>query len=183
MRGLLTKQLKDQIASVRVEAPGGLISQNQQGLVDNGPSNCDPLHLSPREGVRHRCRPVRQADPFKNLLRLSLSDINVGPVQDERHHHILKNRESRKEVELLEYVAQLGSPQPLQGHLRRHVRCHAPDSHLTTRRTFGQSEDIEQGALTTPRWTNQSHELTALDGKVNTLEHLHRRTTREEGFR
>jgi hypothetical protein len=89
-------------------APVRLVDQHQRGPVDQGPGDRQPLRFTARQLVRAVADPVLQPDPFE---RLGGRRRRRGQQAD---RDILRGREARGKVELLEDEAEPAAAQARQ---------------------------------------------------------------------
>ena len=107
------EKLHDPGAGFAVAGGGGLVADDQAGLVDEGPGDGDALLLAARRGGRGRCKAFSsmptvfsgQPSPF---LRLGTFPTLLD---QERHADVIQAGQRRNEVELLEDEPDVGPPE------------------------------------------------------------------------
>ena len=103
------EQLHDALARLRVEVPRGLVGQQDQGPVDEGAGDRDPLLLTAGELVGQVVPLVGQADQVEHLRHLVRHHV-PGPADDlEREGHVLEDRLVGQEAEVLEDAADVAA--------------------------------------------------------------------------
>src|SRR5438477_9575733 len=94
-------------AGGRVEVPGGLIGEQDGGLVHERPGDRDPLALAARQLVGPVVHPVAQPDPGERLGGVLAPLAGGLPRIDQRQLHIVERRRPRQQVERLEHESDL----------------------------------------------------------------------------
>src|SRR5947207_3000540 len=94
-------------AGGRVEVPGGLIGEQDGGLVHERPGDRDPLALAARQLVGPVVHPVAQPDPGERLGGVLAPLAGGLPRIDQRQLHIVERRRPRQQVERLEAESDL----------------------------------------------------------------------------
>ena len=84
-----------------VQVAGGLIGQDQQGIVYQRASEGHPLLLSARQAIGEGVAPVRQAH-FRQQGCGAATRLAAGAVQLQRQNDILPHGQHRYQVEELE---------------------------------------------------------------------------------
>jgi hypothetical protein len=156
------EQPHDPLAGGRVQVAGGLVGQQQQRSVDEGPGHGHPLLLPPGQLPGEVVALLRQPDQVQHLGHLRLDDVPGSTDHLERERHVLEHRLVREQAEVLEDTAdvapQVGdAPRAQVGDL---ATGH-PDAPLI-RRLFAQQQ-AQHGGLARPRRTDQEHELALVD--------------------
>ena len=90
--GDLLEQVHDLHAGLAVQGAGGLVSQQDGGVVDEGPGDGHPLHLAPGHLVGALVELVPQAHLLQHLHRPLAALLLGHPGQGEGHLHIGQHR-------------------------------------------------------------------------------------------
>ena len=95
----LVEQVEDDLFVGFVQVAGGLVGQQQLGVVDEGAGHAHALLLAAGELARQVCGAVGQADAVEGLEGFLLVGHRVVVLGD---HDVLEGRQVADEVELLE---------------------------------------------------------------------------------
>src|SRR6266536_4608200 len=108
------EQLHDVLGGGRVQVPGGLVAEHQQGAVDERARDRDPLLLAAGELVGEAVGLVVQADQLEHLGNGTVDRVAPRADHLEGEGDVLADGLIGEELEVLEYAAD-GTPQ------RRHL--------------------------------------------------------------
>ena len=113
------QQLQDGVAGARIEGGDGLVGEYAPGLLHEGAGDGDALLLASRQAAGLGCGLVGDTDPFEQFVGTPTVHCPEGPDSVERAGVVRRSqqdvgeyRQSTDEVELLEYLADLGSQAP-----------------------------------------------------------------------
>ena len=134
-------------AGLGVEVAGGLVGQDDRGVVDQGAGNGHPLLLAARQLVGVVPQALPQPELFEDGLRplLPLGAPDAG--EHERQGNVLDRRQARQQVEALEDEAD--APAPVQRALgvARRAKLDAVDPDLAAARPVQPADQVHQGGL------------------------------------
>ena len=101
--GHLFQKVHDLDRGLRVESAGGLVRQDDVGVVDQGPGDGDALHLTAGELVRLLVDLIAETDFLERLLcpGLPLGRRDIGDGQSE--FHVAEDALVRDEIVVLEH--------------------------------------------------------------------------------
>ena len=111
----LAEHPHDLLAGGAVEVAGGLVGQEDAGLVDQRPRDRDPLALAARELVGAVVHPLAEPDPLQRLRRArSRRSRARDPGVDQRQLHVVQRGGAGQQVEGLEHEPDLPVAHPRQ---------------------------------------------------------------------
>src|SRR6266508_677173 len=108
------QQPHDVLRGGRVQVPGRLVAQHQQGTVDERPGDRHPLLLAAGQLVREAVGLVLQPDQLEHLRDGPLDRVPARPDDLQREGHVLAHGLVGKQLEVLEDAADRA---PQGGHL------------------------------------------------------------------
>ena len=164
------------VAELLVESSEGLIHENEVRVVDEAPSDSDPLLLAPGEFAWPTGSDIRQTHELERLRHLAANLRLPDTTYPHRERDILEDRHMREEGVVLENHSQM----PL---VRGQVR-HVPPVQTEPPGCWRDSarDDIEKGGLAGAARAKQREELTLLNAKVDGIEGNHRAVVLADSF-
>src|SRR6266540_1493373 len=99
------EQLHDVLRGTRVEVPGGLVAEHQQGAVDERACDRDALLLAARQLVREAVSLVVEADELQDLGNSAIDGVAAGADHLEGEGDVLAHGLVGQELEVLEHTA------------------------------------------------------------------------------
>ena len=96
-----------------IEVPGGLVGQQDQRPVDEGPGDRHPLLLASRELAGEAVHLAGQPDQFQDGGHLAVDYLGALAYHLQREGHVLGHRLLLEELEVLEHIADVA---PEVGH-------------------------------------------------------------------
>src|SRR6266536_3145955 len=141
-------QLDDLASRSRVQVAGRLVGEQQPGLVDEGSGDRNALLLTSGEARRQRSLPAGEADGREELLR-ALELVEVGPVREERSHHVVADRQRRQQVEPLEYEADPPSGRSMAPTTCSRVDLPEPEGPVTATTSPASTDSVTPSSATT----------------------------------
>ena len=161
-------------ARFAVELAGGLVGDDEVGLVGKGASDGNALHFSTGELMWAVFQAMAKADTLQEIARSLTSFAPRELVFDHRQLHVFERGQHGQEIEALEHEtdplqAQLRAPSLIhRGHIfAEHVQ-RAAGGHVDA------AEQIEQRRLAAPARAHQGHKLAGRDGKIDVVHRVHR---------
>ena len=178
----LGQQRHHVVAGFAVERSGGLVGQDQRGLVHQGPRNRHPLLLPARELVGRVVGARAQAHPPQRgqRTRAPLGRLDAGI--DHGQFHVFQRAGAWQQVELLEHKANLAVAQP-----RQRVGAHVVHR-LTGQAVFARggcvqaAQDVHERAFAGPRGAHDGHKVAGLNLQRHPIQGLHRLVAQGVGF-
>ena len=171
----LLEEDKDLIGGAGVEVTGGLVGEDDGGVVDQGTGNGHALHLSARHLVALVLQAVAESHGLQggNGSLATLSAV-VFLVVHEGQLHVLHGGGLRQEVVVLEYEANLAVTQT--GTLTAAHGAHADAIEVVLAAGGGveASELVQQGGLAGARGAHDGDELTFINLEGDASQSLHR---------
>jgi hypothetical protein len=107
---LLTQQAQHLIGRLGIERPGWFVGQHQPPIPDECTRDGDPLLLTAGHVLGESVRQLGDAEFRQPGKRFGAGCLGLDPVELARERDVLRGREGGDEVELLEHVAQMPSP-------------------------------------------------------------------------
>ena len=98
----VAEQVHDLEGEIRIQIAGGLVSQHELRLVDEGARDCDALLLAAGQLRRVCVEPMLKADPLENLIRSTALLLDGRSQHSQRETDVLENRFCGNELEVLE---------------------------------------------------------------------------------
>jgi hypothetical protein len=156
------EQLHDAHRGGRVEVAGGLVRQEDQRPVDEGPGDRDALLLATGELVRHGLLLATQTHQLEDL-RHRFADGRLRPADRlEREGHVLRDGLVRQQLEVLEHAADVAAQvRDLVAGQRGDVL--AGDVDLALLGGLLTVEEAQEGRLAGARRSDQEDELALVD--------------------
>ena len=132
-----------------IQVPGGLVGQNDGRLVDQGPGNRGPLHLSARNLVRFVALAAAQTHLPQPVRRL-LSSLVVGSsLEDPGQGDVFFQGQEGQQVEGLEYHPHPIPPESGPLGLPELRQVAAVQEYPAAAHRLQAADDMQQGALAT----------------------------------
>ncbi len=153
-----------------IQIPGRLVSQNQIGLVHQGPTERDALLLAAGESIREGVSAVEKADLIQQSAG-TLVGSRIDPALElDRKKEILLHGQRRKQVEELEDEAQVlpSEQRPLALGELGELSTRDPDG--TGVGKVDPADEIEQGGLAGTTGAQQHDELARSEGDAEVVE-------------
>jgi hypothetical protein len=176
----LPQEVQDVGRGVRVEVAGGLVGEDQIGLVDQRPGAGNPLLLTAgelgravRETVRDAQLPDQVAEPVA---------VDPGPGQVGREGDVLGRGQRRDQVEGLEDEADLVPAQPGEPGVVEPADVLAAHERLPGRRPVEAGHAVHERRLARARRTHHGGEPGPVDGHVDAVQGVHRRLAAAVGL-
>ena len=130
----------------RVNVSGGLVGQQQFGLLDQGARDCRALLFTARQHRRQHMHALAKADPFQQLGHVAAVACLLAPAHAQRQRDVLVGRHVIEKAEVLEHHADATAHQ--RQFLRRYTRAVlAEDGDQPARRLQRQEQKPQQGGL------------------------------------
>jgi hypothetical protein len=165
------EDLHDDGAVLRVEVAGGLVGQQDRGVVGDGAGDGDALLLAPGELAWAPIRQLAQPEGGQDVagVALGVAAAPVAAAQD-GEHHVLQHREfGEQEVELEDVAqqarAQLGPAIVVEG-----ADVDALEQHLAGAGAVEGAEEVEERTLAGAGGAGQRHEFAPAHPQVDALE-------------
>ena len=168
------EDLEDLEAGLAVEVAGGLVGEDQRGLVHERPGDGRPLALSPGELGRAVLCPVREADPVEGRARQLLALRARDPGIQEGELHVAQKRGLGEEVEGLEDEADLLVADGRDLEARELVDVVSLQAVGAGGGGVEAAEDVHEGRLAGAGRADDRHHLPALDLEVDPLQRVNR---------
>src|SRR5262249_38622527 len=130
-----------------VERAGRLVGEQQTPLADDRPCDRDPLALAAGELVRVAIGALGDAELLQGPQPRGPGARRADAVELEREGDVLERRQTRKEVEVLEDVADRPAPQLRAVRAREGREVDAFDQYLPAGRVLEAAGDRQQRAL------------------------------------
>ncbi len=157
-----------------VEFAGGFIGEDEFRAFEQSPGDGHPLLLAPGELVGAMIEPAAQTDPAEKLHRPPPEFLG-NPARQKGHEDILDGRQIAEQIEALKNKAHIGSAVfvPLAGGQSREP--FAVDNDLAGGRFIERPDQIQQRALSAPRWPDDKRERSPLDFAAHAPQRVHLR--------
>src|SRR5690348_11499240 len=167
----LLQEGQDAVRGVRVEVAGGLVGEDQVGLVDQRPGAGDALLLAAGElgrAVREAVGDAQPADQVAEPL-----PVDLGPGQVGREGDVLRRGQRGDQVEGLEDEADLVAAQPGEPGVVEPADLLAADERLPRRRPVQAGHAVHERRLAGPRRAHHRGEPAPFDGHVDAGQGVH----------
>ena len=129
-----------------VEVAGGLVGEDQVGVVAEGAGDRDPLPLSAGEEFGGKAGPLRQADLGEEIE--SAAPVEGLSGDSEGHEDVLERGEVFEEIVGLENKADVEAPERRAVCRRRELACDGDGAEVGS---FERAEDVEEGRFSLAR--------------------------------
>jgi len=171
-------RLRDARRAFRSGARCGLIGEQDLGLVDERPRNCDALLLAARERERVVVAPVLEAELLENLKDPGAGFARRRPRDLKCECDVFLDSAARQELEVLENDADLA---PQWRHRRLAKPCDVAAEHddLPLARPLGAEDQPEKTRLARTTGACQEDEFALREFDADIAQ---RKTSREIGF-
>ncbi len=156
---------------IGVEVPGGLVGEDETGLIGQRACDGHPLLFAPRQSLGKGRLTVMQAESLQNVIGPAMGLPGGHAVEAEHEGDVLQNRLSLQELEILENHANL-APQCGESSASDRVDPLAGHPDLSGGGFLGSVEEAEQSGLAGARRTGHKDELASLHLQVETAENL-----------
>jgi len=135
----VTEQAQEFGGKIGIEIAGGLVRENQPGLVGESASDRNPLLLTPRKSVGQRRLAVLESEPLEHLQRPVLSLSRWKAMEAQHKGDVLEYRLAPEQLEVLENDTDL-APQGGQPAARQRVEITARYPDLSRGGSLGRIE-------------------------------------------
>jgi hypothetical protein len=176
----LAQEVQDVGRGVRVEVAGGLVGEDQIGLVDQRPGARHPLLLAAGELGRAVREPVRDAELPDQVAEPVA--VDPGPGQVGGQGDVLGRGQRRDQVEGLEDEADLVPAQPGEAGVIQPADVLAAHEGLPRRRAVEARHAVHERRLARARRAHHGGEPGPVDGHVDAIEGVHRRLAAAVGL-
>ena len=153
------EQLDDLLAAGGVERAGGLVGQEQRGLVRERAGDREALALAAGEHAGHRRRLVADAQQVEEVAGPRLGGLAAPSRDDRGERHVLEHRHPLEQVEELEHDADVPAPHPRELVLAAARDELARDGDRALVGHVEPRDEVEQRRLAAARRAHQRHEL------------------------
>ena len=176
------QELDDLLAALGVQCPGGLVRQQQRGLVGQRAGDGESLPLTTREHAGHGPRLVADAEEVEKVARPALCHLALPAGDHGRQRDVLQHRHPFQEIEELEDDADVTA-----AHLRELV-FGPPRDELAGHgdRAFvgdvQSGDQVEQGRLPATGRAHQGDEVSRRHHQIGSPEGSYRSVLRLEGL-
>jgi hypothetical protein len=176
----LPQEVQDVGRGVRVEVAGGLVGEDQIGLVDQRPGAGHPLLLAAGELGRAMREPVRDAQLLHQVAEPVA--VGLGPGQVSGQGDVLGRGQRRDQVEGLEDEADLVPAQPGEPGVVEPADVLAAHERLPRRRPVQPGHAVHERRLARARRAHHGGEPGPVDGDVDARQGVHRRLAAAVGL-
>jgi hypothetical protein len=176
----LPQEVQDVSRGVRVEVAGGLVGEDQIGLVDQRPGAGHPLLLTAGELGRAMRETVRDAQLLHQVAEPVA--VGLGPGQVSGQGNVLGCGQGRDQVEGLEDEADLVPAQPGEPGVVEPADVLAAHERLPRRRPVQAGHAVHERRLAGARRAHHGGEPGPVDGDVDARQGVHRRLAAAVGL-
>ena len=177
----IKEQLLNRAPVVAIEVASGFVSEEDFGLVNKSPSECDALLLASRKLNRVVIYAGGKAHFIEETLGLGFSVATAEQV--DRHGDVFQRRERGYQLKILKDEADLLPPQSGAGvFVQIFQRC-AEQAYAARSRQVEPRAKAEKRGLTTARWPDNGEALTRREAEFDLGEHRQLTLARGVGFR
>ena len=159
-------------AGLAVQVAGGLVRQDQQGVVDEGPGHGTALLLAAGDLRRVLVPDGGDAEHVAQLVRPGLRLGGDGAADDGGQQDVLPDRQAVQQQEILEHEAQLPVADLGQGVLAEVGQLPVSQSDLPAVDGDVAGDAVEQRGLAGAGGAHDGHELPLLHGQGHALQDL-----------
>ena len=145
-----------------VEVAGGLVGEDQLGVVHQGTGHRNTLLLPSRQLRGFVPYPISKFQKIKKFLRSFESFLTTFSGDERGHRHILQRRElGQQMVELIDET-DMPVSELRQLVVGQTVEIHAVNDHLSPIRLVQRADDMQQRRFTGPGRTDNRHDFAVL---------------------
>jgi len=175
------EQPQDLARGPAVEVAGGLVGQDQQGVVDQGSGQRHPLALAPGQPVGQVVAAIRDIQPLEQLDGPATGPARRGPDEQGRQLDVLDRGELVDQVETLEHEADRPAAQDRPGGLGQPVDAAAVEDDLPGVGAIEPAQQMEQRRLAAAAGAHHRHGLAGLYRQVDPVDRTHRHSVGRVG--
>ena len=159
-------------AGLGVQVAGGLVRQDQQGVVDEGPGHGTALLLAAGDLRRVFVPDGGDAEHVAQLVRPGLCLAGDGAADDGGQQDVLPDRQAVQQQKVLEHEAQLPVADLGQGVLAEISQLLLPQGDLPAVDGDVAGDAVEQGGLAGAGGAHNGYEFPLLNGQGHALQDL-----------
>ena len=176
------EQLEHLVAALGVERAGGLVGEQQRGLVGERPRDREPLALAARQHARRVLRLVGETEQVEQVARPRLGALARRARDHRGQRHVLEHAHAFEQVEELEHDADVAAPQDRELVFALADELLARERHLAVGRRVEAGDDVEQRRLAATRRPHHRDELVRAHREVDAAQRAYRRALGLEGL-
>ena len=168
-----SQNLQDLTSRGGIEIPGRLIGQNDLRIIDQGPTDGHPLHLSSGKFMGSMVPPIKKAHLPEQLINVRLNGIGTF-LQMVGKTNVLLNGQDWKKIKKLEDNTDFVPPKEGETPVVHPCDVLTLDDDLALIRRIKASDDINQGRFSTTALARDGQKLPLGDVQVKVIEGQHR---------
>jgi hypothetical protein len=162
--------LQDHFARGRVKIPGGLVAEDDAGVIDEGAADGDTLALAAAELDRAVIETFAEADISGDFLGALATFAGRDPGVDQREFDIADDIEFREEIERLENKADLAVSHGGKRVWRSLAEIVSADHHLASGRRVEATEEMHECGFSAAARSDNCDEFSLVDREVDVIE-------------
>jgi hypothetical protein len=163
------QELKYRGARVLVERAGGLVGEQNFGMIHERANDGGALTFAAGELLNFLIKPVREPGAFSEMVEALVGEYAIGAGCNGGDEAVFGQSEVRDEVVKLKDETNFMAKQLEQ--IAMPVDFDSVDDDAAAVRFIESSEEVEQGALAAPRGSAERYGLALVRLKVNSAEH------------